>query len=159
MVRFLIFSIWVAFHPVHVSIMSLDYEKTQNRFEVFMRLYYDDFLLDLGFTEEEGEKLVFSSENSYTTDVLMSYINDKVEIFVDDTRTPVTLTNTDLSDNELRLNMYMKADKKPGSILIRNTIMTTIYGDQANMIIVKVDDFEEGVKLTVEETEKKFIIN
>jgi len=38
-------------------------------------------------------------------------------------------------------------------------VMTTLYGDMANMIIVKVIDFEEGVKLTSTETEKKFIIN
>ena len=37
--------------------------------------------------------------------------------------------------------------------------MTSLYNDQANMIIVKVNDFEEGVKLTAEEPEKTFEIN
>jgi len=42
---------------------------------------------------------------------------------------------------------------------VKNLIMTSLYNDQANMIIVKVNDFEEGVRLTVQETEKRFEIN
>jgi hypothetical protein len=36
--------------------------------------------------------------------------------------------------------------------------MTSIYNDQANMLIVKVNDFEEGARLTALETEKTFEI-
>jgi hypothetical protein len=38
-------------------------------------------------------------------------------------------------------------------------IMTSLYNDQSNMIIVRVNDFEEGVKLTSEKTEQSFKIN
>jgi hypothetical protein len=34
--------------------------------------------------------------------------------------------------------------------------MTDLHSDQANMIIVRVNDFEEGVKLTPDMTEKTF---
>jgi hypothetical protein len=36
--------------------------------------------------------------------------------------------------------------------------MTNIFDDQANMVILKVNDFEEGVKLTPEKTEMTFNI-
>ena len=36
--------------------------------------------------------------------------------------------------------------------------MTDLYADQSNMVIVKVNDFEEGVKLTSEITEQTFKI-
>jgi hypothetical protein len=36
--------------------------------------------------------------------------------------------------------------------------MTGLYGDQANMIIVRADNFEEGVKLTSDITEQTFNI-
>jgi len=37
--------------------------------------------------------------------------------------------------------------------------MTNLYNDQANMTIVRVSDFEEGVKLTPEKREQLFILN
>jgi hypothetical protein len=36
--------------------------------------------------------------------------------------------------------------------------MTGLYTDQANMVIVRIKDFEEGVKLTSELTEQTFKI-
>jgi hypothetical protein len=36
--------------------------------------------------------------------------------------------------------------------------MTSIYSDQANMLIVKVNDYEEGARLTALENEKTFDI-
>jgi len=37
--------------------------------------------------------------------------------------------------------------------------MTSLYEDQSNMIIVRVKDFEEGIKLTSDKTEETFRIN
>jgi hypothetical protein len=64
-----------------------------------------------------------------------------------------------MSENELRMNLSVDAVKKINTIKVQNMIMTSLYSDQANMIIVKVNEFEEGVKLTPEETEKTFNIN
>jgi hypothetical protein len=36
--------------------------------------------------------------------------------------------------------------------------MTGLYSDQSNMIIVRINDFEEGVKLTSDLTEQTFKI-
>jgi hypothetical protein len=65
----------------------------------------------------------------------------------------------DLADNELRLNLSSNSVKKVNTITVKNLVMTSLYNDQANMTIVKVNDFEQGVKLTSEETEKTFEIN
>jgi hypothetical protein len=34
--------------------------------------------------------------------------------------------------------------------------MTGMYSDQANMTMIKIDDFEEGVKLTPEKSSESF---
>jgi hypothetical protein len=36
--------------------------------------------------------------------------------------------------------------------------MTGLYGDMSNMILVKINDFEEGIKLTSDITEQSFKI-
>ena len=159
MVQTLFLSLWVLLHPVHVSILSIDFSDERKQYDIFVRLYYDDFLLDSGMTAGESSKLVFSGDDSYTKEFLMSYVTEKIKIFVNNKPVTVKLQKSDMSENELRMNLSVNAVKKINTIKVKNMIMTSLYGDQANMIIVKVNEFEEGVKLTPEETEKTFNIN
>jgi hypothetical protein len=126
---------------------------------VFLRVYFDDFLLDSGIKTEDQKKLNFSDTSLFTKEVIGNYVNDKIKIFVNNKNIPAKLESMDLSDNELRMNLFFNSVKNVNSIAVKNLIMTSVYNDQANMTIVKVNDFEEGVKLTAEETEKKFEIN
>ena len=159
MVRLLFFSLWLATHPVHVSLMSIDYAPDQKLFNVFLRIYFDDFLLDSGIKTADQKNLDFSVNNQYTRKVMASYVNDRIMISVNKRQIPAELGEMSLSDNELRMNLFFSSAKKVNSITVKNLIMTSLYSDQANMIIVKVNDFEEGVKLTAEEPEKTFEIN
>ncbi len=159
MVRFLLFSLWLMVHPVHVSLLSIDYAPDKDIFNVFLRVYFDDFLLDSGIKTEDQKKLNFSDTNLFTKEVIGNYVNDKIKIFINNKNVPANLESMDLSDNELRMNLFFNSVKNVNSIAVKNLIMTSIYTDQANMTIVKVNDFEEGVKLTAEETEKTFEIN
>jgi len=159
MVKFLFLSFWLAIHPVHVSLLSIDHVTEEEKFDVFLRVYFDDFLLDSGISSDDQKKLSFSENNLFTREVILKYINSKLEIIVNGRQISAELTNTDLSDNELRMNLVFNQVKDVKTIIVKNSIMTSLYSDQANMTIVKVKDFEEGVKLTSEDTEKTFRIN
>jgi len=159
MVRLLFFSLWVAAHPVHVSLMSIDYVQERNIFNVFLKVYFDDMLLDSGIEKGDQKKLVFSADDDFTRKVISGYVADRVMLIVNKRQLNAQLVNMDLSDNELRLNLVFGSAGKVNSITVKNLIMTSLYSDQANMIIVKVNDFEEGVRLTSQETEKRFEIN
>jgi hypothetical protein len=159
MVRLLFLSLWLAVHPVHVSLMSIDYVQDQKIFNVFLRVYFDDFLLDSGIEPGDQKKLVFLGSDGFTQKVISDYVNDRVNLRVNNRQVNAELVNMDLSDNELRMNLTFGSAGKVNSITVRNLIMTSLYNDQTNMIIVKVNDFEEGVRLTVQETEKRFEIN
>ncbi len=159
MAGILFFSFWLALHPVHVSLLSIDYAPDKELFNVFLRIYFDDFLLDSGIKTEDQKKLDFSESNSFTKEIIGTYVNDKIRIIINKRQISAELENIDLSDNELRMNLFLKPIGKVNTITIKNLVMTSLYNDQANMIIVRVNDFEQGVKLTAEETEKTFEIN
>jgi len=159
MVRLLLFTIWLAAHPVHVSLLSIDYMPDQKKFKVFLRIYFDDFLLDSGIKSADQKNLDFSGGTLFTREVLAKYVNEKIKISVNKRQITAELGDMALSENELRMNLFFNSSGKINSIAVKNLIMTSLYSDQANMIIVKVNDFEEGVKLTSEEPEKTFEIN
>lgn len=159
MVRILFFSLWLALHPVHVSILSIDYSPDKELFNMFLRVYFDDFLLDSGIKDEERKNLDFSDSNSFAKEVIGKYVNDRISIIVNNKHISAELGTFELSDNELRMNLLLNSVKKVNTITVKNLVMTSLYNDQANMTIVKVNDFEQGVKFTADETEKTFKIN
>ena len=58
-----------------------------------------------------------------------------------------------LADNEISMNLEYD-NKKPRTVSVKSLIMTRLYNDMSNMILVKINDFEEGVKLTSDMTEQ-----
>jgi hypothetical protein len=158
MVKTLFISIWLITHPVHVSLLSIDYAPDQEAFNVFLRIYFDDFLRDAGISETDQKRLSFSGNDPFTKDVIGSYIKSKIRIIVNDKQLSAKLGNYELSDNELKMNLLFDSVRKVNTITVKNLIMTSLYNDQANMIIVRINDFEQGVKLTPDEPEQTFKI-
>jgi hypothetical protein len=126
---------------------------------VFLKVYFDDFLLDSGIKKEEQKNLNFSDSNSFTKEVIGNYVNNKISIIVNNRHISAELGAMELSDNELRLNLLLNSVKRVSTITVKNHVMTSLYNDQANMTIVKVNDFEQGVRFTADETEMTFKIN
>lgn len=158
MIRFVILSLWLAFHPVHVSLMSIDYAPEVETFNMFLMVYFDDFLLDSGIGADGEEKMVLSGSEDETRKILARYVNEKVKIAVNGKPVKAEMGTVNLADNELRMKLTFASTGKVRSVTVKSLIMTSIYNDQANMLIVKVNDFEEGARLTALEPEKTFEI-
>lgn len=158
MFRTLFFSIWLLFHPVHVTLTSIDYIPEMDSFKVFVRMYFDDFLIDCKLIGEDIQNNDFSGDNSSSRDVMEKYLGEKIIIKVNEKLLSGKLQGMKLADNEISINLEYNTGKKPKTITVKNLIMTGLYSDQSNMIIVRVNDFEEGVKLTSDLTEQTFII-
>ena len=127
-------------------------------FKVFVRMYFDDFLRDNKLNGKEIQNKDFSIDNSSSRDVMEKYLGEKIIIKVNEKQLSGKLRDIKLADNEISMNLEYNAGKKPKTITVKNLIMTGLYSDQSNMIIVKISDFEEGVKLTADKTEQTFKI-
>lgn len=147
------------FHPVHVSLLSLDYSSESDVFYIFLKVYFDDFLVDAGINSEDQKNLSFPQYDQLTKKIITEYVNEKVRISINNQRISAELKSVDLSDNELRINLYSNSVRKVKTIGIENYIMTSIYDDQENLAIIRMNDFEQGIKFTREETHKVFNIN
>jgi len=86
------------------------------------------------------------------------YLNDKVIIRINSKKVQGRLKDINVQDNEARVNLVFNDIQKPKEIVVRNLIMTDLYSDQANMVIIRVGDFEQGVKMTAEIREQSFKI-
>jgi hypothetical protein len=159
MIRILCFSIWILFHPVHVTLTSIDYAPENGSFKVFVRMYFDDFLRDYKLTFADIQNTDFSKENASSMVEMERYLGEKIKITVNEKQLKGNLLDLNMVDNEISMNLDFGSVKKPHTVSVKNLIMTGLYSDQTNMIIVKVNKFEEGIKLTAYMTERTFKIN
>lgn len=158
MFKTLFFSIWFFLHPVHVTITSIDYAPENETFKVFIRMYFDDFLRDSKLNGTEIQNKDFSTGNSSSMDIMEKYLADKVIIKVNEKQLSGKLQDMNLADNEISMNLQYSSAKKPRTVSVKNLIMTGLYSDMSNMIIVRINDFEEGIKLNSDMTEQTFKI-
>lgn len=154
----LVLSVWLLFHPVHVSITSIDFRPELDSFNVFVRIYLDDFLLDCKLNDRNIPESGFSEDNSSTRESMENYLNETVIIKVNEKQLAGKMQVIKLADNELSMNLKYFTGRKPKTITVKNLIMTGLYSDQSNFVIVRVNDFEEGTKLTSDLTEQTFKI-
>lgn len=156
MLKTLALSIWVAFHPVHVTLTSIDYISGTDSLKVFIRMYYDDFLLDYSMSGLPFAERNYAENESFPADLLNNYLDEKVSIIINNKHLKGKLLKQTLENNEISMSLFYRTEKKPGTITVRNLIMTTLYSDQANMTIVRINDLEEGVMLTPVKTEQTY---
>jgi hypothetical protein len=158
MLRIVFFSLWFMFHPVHVTMTSIDYVPESGLYKVFVRMNFDDFLKECKLLPDTSQNKNFSENNSSALSVMQKYLNEKLIIEINTEQLSGKLKSMNLVNNEISANLEYKTDKKPEIFKIKNHIMTELYSDQTNMIIVKINDFEEGLKLTADLTEQTFKI-
>lgn len=158
MLKILLLSSWFLFHPVHVTLTSIDYIPETESFKVFVRMYFDDFISDYKLTGKVINNKGFSGEEQMSRDIMESYLSEKIVIEVNDKHLSGNLEDMKLADNEISMNLQYGPVKRPKLVKVKNLIMTGLYGDQLNMIIVRINSFEEGVRLTSDLTEKIFKI-
>jgi hypothetical protein len=156
MVGYITLLLWMVFHPVHVTMTSIDHVPDTDSLKVFMRMYYDDFLRDYKLFDDEVNVEDYVPNKPFPEDLISKYLNEKVHIIINNKELTGKLLNVTLADNELSLNLLYRTTRNPEVITIRNMVMTDLYSDMANMTIIRFNNFEEGIKLTSDKPEETF---
>ena len=145
-------------HPGHVTMTSIDYVQGTDSLKVSCRMEFEDFLKDLQTIDDDRNLYRLFSKQPFPADLINQYFNSKVFIYVNDKLLIGKLLSAILADNDINLHLIYRLSKKPKSITVRNMILTTWYSDQTNLMIIRINNFENGIKLTPGHTEETLII-
>jgi hypothetical protein len=158
MLKIFILSFIVLAHPLHVSLLSVESSEKSDSFNVFLKIYADDFLLDYRLLTGDSTRFDFIAGKESAETLLRKYLNEKVQIFAEGKKLDGKLMTLESSEGELRMNLIFNNKKKSKNYLVKNLIMTDLYKDQSNLLIFRYGDYEEGIKLTAEKPEQNFIV-
>jgi len=148
MLKILILPIFLIFHPIHVTLTTIDQVQGTDSIKVFFRMYYDDFLLDYKLFDHNLEKL--SVTQSFPADLANKYFNDRINIYVNNKLLKGNVQKVTVLDNEIFLNLVYPSDKDPKKIKIRNQVSIGLYSDETNMVFININKNEEAMRLTPE---------
>ncbi len=155
MLKLLIPALWLMMHPVHVSLLSVDYMPASESFEVFVRVFTDDFLLDSD--KDSGiDPVNLPVNRPEIMELITDYLAENIKITVNNRQLSGKLERLESSELEISASLIFFSGMKARNITVRNSVMTGLYDDQANMTIIRIGDFEKGVKLTPEQPEVTF---
>lgn len=141
---------------MHASFMGVEYFAERDMFKVFIKLNYDDFVLDYRFSIDDDQNFDPSGKIDTAIIKVGKYLNNKVQIFADDKKLEGRLTNIESGDGELKMDLLYKCNKRARHFKVKNQILTELFEDQSNLLIFKYNDYEEGVRLTSGNIEKTF---
>jgi hypothetical protein len=156
MLKALAFSFWLIINSGHVTMTSIDYVQGTDSLKVFCKMNFDDFLKDLQTIDDDRNLRRIFSKQPYPTDLINMYFNSKVFIYVNNNLLIGKLLTVNLTDNEISMNLLYKSVKKPKKLTVRNLILTGWFSDQENLTIVRIGNYEKGIKLTPEHNEEIF---
>jgi len=140
----------LSFHPVHVTVTTIDQVQGTDSMNVFFRMYYDDFLRDYQLYDPGCNLKEISVNRSFPVEMAKNYFNDKVHIYINNKKLSGKVLAVNVQDYEIFLKLVYRSDKDPKKIKIRNKILTGLYSDQTNMIFININKNKEAMRLTPE---------
>lgn len=144
-------AILLLLHPVHVSLTGIDYDEVNRVWSVFVKVWSDDLEADMKLGRSGGGELTGSPEMRF-----FQYLSDRIAILEDGTPVKMELLDAGVDGLEHRFTLTAKGKSDVGSVTVVNRIMTRLYEDQANMLLISLGDTEEGYRFTSTDTMKSY---
>ncbi|MBN2892580.1 MAG: hypothetical protein JXL97_12000 [Bacteroidales bacterium] len=156
-INILILLIQLAAHPVHLTITNIEYEENLKKFDISIRLFVDDFSTILQYKNNEEINLGKNNENPKIEEYITTYITNNLELTVNDKTIKAKsfkLTGRKIEDITLWLDFEVKYKNSINKIKIKNTLMTDLYRDQKNMLILTYKNDQSALEFSFKDTVK-----
>ncbi len=133
-------------HPIHISVVNIDYISDSNLVRYSVRLFWDDFQTIVN--KKYNTMLNFGKENRMTSkeqQSVQNYIKTALIIknSANEIINPVFL-GWKVEDMSIWLFFRANTHSETDKFTIENRIMLEVFADQKNLLILRKDDEEKG---------------
>ncbi|MCD4794172.1 MAG: hypothetical protein K8R54_13120 [Bacteroidales bacterium] len=147
-------------HPVHISIINLEYSVSNQEFDLLIRVFKDDFEAVINKDQKINIKL---NENTILKNrkFIDRYIHNNFKIYFNNKNVTNNITsykvliNEDENTSEI---FYKFKSKIPKKIKVINTLFKGFFRDQKNLFIFTCNNTQEAVKFDRSKIQSEFIV-
>ncbi|MFP4489653.1 MAG: DUF6702 family protein [Bacteroidales bacterium] len=136
------------FHPVHVSMSSMEYIPGEKGYKITVRMFSDDLLLDLVNMYEIQDEHIDDHVYCGPDDIYEDYINERLKFVADGQQYKARLEESKKLEIETVMRLFIECHEEINTLDIHNTILNGIYPDQVNLFIYKDDTNEMALRFT-----------
>ena len=149
------------FHPIHVSVTSIEYVEDQKNFFVSFKIFTDDFEtilfnkygVELKINDDPNPETQIPYFNRYISDSFRFMVNDEGKM---DPRFERKRKN---EDSVWLFYSFSGNQQKIESATVHNAIMIDMFDDQINLLIFKYLDFEGGYQFSKGKVDLRIDLN
>ncbi len=132
----------ISAHPIHVSVVNIDYISDSNRIDLSVRLFYDDFQSLINYKYDT--ELDFTRRTRLTSKeqkAIIDYIASSL-ILSDENAGIIKTRFTGWRIEDMSVWLYFCANEISdlNRISIKNTLMLDLFTDQKNLVIAGKGD-------------------
>lgn len=146
-------------HPVHETMLSLEYSKENKEFTGYLKANYAELRFDYSFFSGDESEPDLINGGKVPNDKLETYLNNRISVIAGKNKLKGTVKAASLSDDDILVTISFPLDHTARSYTIGNSILADIHRDQSNLLIFKAGETEEGVKLTSSQREHTFVVS
>ncbi|MDQ2656486.1 MAG: hypothetical protein M3Y60_03620, partial [Bacteroidota bacterium] len=141
--------IWLAVHPIHVSVTEIEFDPKDRSLEIMMRVFIDDFELSLRNSLNQPELDILNPPKGVTVDDLASnYLSKHFRIALDNKPQKTVYLGHEREAEAFIFYIEVKNVEKWNTIKVHNDIIMGTYDDQSNLVHVFVNDNVRSLRLT-----------
>jgi hypothetical protein len=143
----------------HITFTGIEHVHDTDSLKVFVRMNYELFLRDYQQTIFDDLDLeVLRNFRPFPSDLANNYLNFKIIIHANNKPVIGKLLNIEEIGGDIRFSLLYRVDRKLKSITVKSTLLTGLYSNVENLVIVRNRHQESEIKFTPEHNTQTFRI-
>lgn len=121
-------------HPFYISLCQINYNEPDQLLEFAFKIFAED--LEFSFRNKGMEPLFLGEEieNTKSDSLIVSYINSKVVVKLNDKNAQFNYVGKEIEDDAVWCYLEIKNVEKMESLAITNQILLDTFNDQTNIV-------------------------
>jgi hypothetical protein len=142
----ILFTLFIAAHPVHVSVTSIDINTEKDTIFISQKMFTDDFSLLFYHLYEKDIKPVQDRDFSGNElSVINGYMKDAFVIESGSTKLTLDFVRKDQDDESIWLYYTCSPPSNNiTSLMLTNSLLLQLFEDQTNLVIVTYKGVDKG---------------
>lgn len=137
----------VLFHPYHVSVSEIRFNKEAHSLQITERIFLDDLEQALRVSTN-NEEFVMMEDSAVTNQYLQKYFESHFEIAIDGVNITFQYLGSEMEDDVIWCYLEVPDVDTFNSIKLVNQILTETFDDQKNLVHFKIGDEKKSFILS-----------
>jgi len=144
----LFFALSAHYHPVHVSILNIEYSSGKPTIDLSFKLFSSDIEFAIAHNYNVALNLGKPNENPKSEEHINKYVSKLFTLQINNNvPSKLVYKNKEINEDATWLYYTIPVSGKVKELEIRNLLLMDIYEDQTNLVIIAINGKESGYRL------------